>query len=105
MLRCRHTCCAVLYTCHPVSHVYKDQFDGNAPNFVLFFTFNFFSSVFLILPIFYKDRFDSKCNNLGTDLIAIFINLGIDLIYFFAWSKYKWNNYDEVWHEMTNYFN
>jgi len=45
----------------------------------------------------YKDRFDGKCNSLGTYLIENFRNLGTDFI---AGSEYK-----EVWHERTNYFN
>ena len=47
MLRCHLACCDMLYTCHPISHVYKDQFDGNATNL----SFNFSLSIFFVFPI------------------------------------------------------
>ena len=49
---------------------------------VLTFHFQFFM-FFLFYPSF-KDRFNSYCNNLGTDLIEDFRNLGTDLIDFIA---------------------
>lgn len=76
----------MLYTCHPVNHLYKDQFDGSATHL----SFNLSLSVFSVFPIllFFKDRFDSKCYNLGADLIENFNNLGTGLIDFIAGTEY-----------------
>jgi len=64
---------------------------------VLSFHFQFFL-FFLFYP--FKGRFDSICNNLGTDLIENFKNLWTDLIDFIVRNEYK-----EVWHERTSDFN
>jgi len=63
--------------------------------------FNFSLSIFSVFQFYpsFKGWFDSKCNNLGNDLIENFRNLETDFIDFIAWSEYK-----EVWHEWTSYF-
>ena len=54
--------------------MYKDQFDGSA--LILVLTFHFQLFMFFQFYSSYKDRFDGKCNSLGTVLIENFRNLG-----------------------------